>query len=335
MKVNKNINVFLLKIWLITMITLISLIVFIGGLTRLTESGLSITEWEIIKGIFPPINFQEWNNYFNEYKKIPEYKLLNTGMSLDEFKTIFYWEYAHRLLARLIGLISIIPLIYFSIKYKGFLNNYKRYFLLFILIVFQGFVGWYMVKSGLDKNLDVSHYKLAIHLVIALIILSLSLWFLFDLNNIKKFNIKIPPKLTTVIFALIVLQIILGAFLSGLNGGLIYNTWPDMNGSFLPNDSTLNDYFLFSALNDPSIIQFLHRISAYLLIFLILLLNIYYIKLHLDLKSLLLFDLVIMVQIFLGIITLLSGVDIKYASLHQIGSIIVLSNYLYIYYKNT
>ena len=335
MKVNKNINVFLLKIWLITMITLISLIVFIGGLTRLTESGLSITEREIIKGIFPPINFQEWNNYFNEYKKIPEYKLLNTGMSLDEFKTIFYWEYAHRLLARLIGLISIIPLIYFSINYKGFLNNYKRYFLLFILIVFQGFIGWYMVKSGLDKNLDVSHYRLAIHLVIALIILSLSLWFLFDLNNIKKFNIKIPPKLTTVIFALIILQIILGALLSGLNGGLIYNTWPDMNGSFLPNDSTLNDYSLTSALDNPSIIQFLHRISAYLLIFLILLLNIYYIKLHLDLKSLLLFDLVILVQIFLGIITLLSGVDIKYASLHQIGSIIVLSNYLYIYYKNT
>ena len=334
MKVNKNINVFLLKIWLITMFTLISLIVFVGGLTRLTESGLSITAWEIIKGIFPPINLQEWNNYFNEYKKIPEYKLLNTGMSLDEFKTIFYWEYTHRLLARLIGLISIIPLIYFSIKYKGFLNNYKKYFLLFILIVFQGFIGWYMVKSGLDENLDVSHYRLAIHLVIALIILSLSLWFLFDLNNIKKFNIKIPPKLTTVIFALLVLQIILGAFLSGLNGGLIYNTWPDMNGSFLPNDSTLNDYFLFSALNDPSIIQFLHRISAYLLIFLILLLNIYYIKLHLDLKSLLLFDLVIMVQIFLGIITLLTGVDIKYASLHQIGSIIVLSNYLYIYYKN-
>ena len=132
-----------------------------------------------------------------------------------------------------------------------------------------------MVKSGLDKNLDVSHYKLAIHLVIALIILSLSLWFLFDLNNIKKFNIKIPPKLTTVIFALLVLQIILGAFLSGLNGGLIYNTWPNMNGSFLPNDTVLNDYFTLSALSNPSIIQFLHRITAYFLVFLIHLVNSY------------------------------------------------------------
>ena len=335
MKVNKNINVLSLKIWLITMITLLLLIVFVGGLTRLTESGLSITVWEVFKGVFPPLNLQEWNNYFSEYKKIPEYKLLNTEMSLDEFKIIFYWEYSHRMLARVIGLISIIPIIYFSITYKGFLNNYKRYFILFFLIVFQGFIGWYMVKSGLDKNLDVSHYRLAIHLSVALIIFSLSLWFFFDLTNIEKFNIKLPLKLTTIIFMLVGLQIILGALLAGLNGGLIYNTWPDMNGSFLPNDIILNDYFTLSALSNPSIIQFLHRITAYLLVFLIIFLHIYYIKLNLDLKSLLLFDLAVLIQIFLGIITLLSSVEIKYASLHQIGSIVVLSSYLNIFYKNT
>ena len=134
---------------------------------------------------------------------------------------------------------------------------------------------------------------------------------------------------------LIALQIILGALLAGLNGGLIYNTWPDMNGSFLPNDTTLNDYFKLTVLNNPSIIQLLHRIIAYLLVFLIIFLNIYFIKLNLGLKSLLLFDIVILIQIFLGIITLLTGVEIKYASLHQIGSIIVLGSYLYIYYKNT
>ena len=335
MKVNKNINILSFKIWLITMIILVSLIVFVGGLTRLTESGLSITVWEVFKGVFPPLNLQEWNNYFNDYKKIPEYKLLNTGMSLDEFKVIFYWEYSHRMLARLLGFLSIIPLIYFSIAYKGFLNNYKRYFILFFLIVFQGFIGWYMVKSGLDNNLDVSHYRLAIHLSVALIILSLSLWFFFDINNIEKFNIKLPLKLTTIVFMLVGLQIILGALLAGLNGGLIYNTWPDMNGSFLPNDTTLNDYFKLTVLNNPSIVQLLHRIIAYLLFFLIIFLNIYYIKLNLDFKSLLLFDIAILIQIFLGIITLLTGVEIKYASLHQIGSIIVLSSYLYIYYKNT
>ena len=256
-------------------------------------------------------------------------------MSLDEFKVIFYWEYSHRMLARLLGLLSIIPLIYFSITYKEFLNKYKRYFILFLLIVFQGFIGWYMVKSGLDNNLDVSHYRLAIHLSVALIILSLSLWFFFDINNIEKFNIKLPFKLSTAILVLIALQIILGALLAGLNGGLIYNTWPDMNGSFLPNDTTLNDYFKLTVLNNPSIIQLLHRIIAYLLFFLIIFLNIYYIKLNLDFKSLLLFDIAILIQIFLGIITLLTGVELKYASLHQIGSIIVLSSYLYIYYKNT
>jgi len=277
MKVNKNINVLSLKIWLLTMITLITLIVFVGGLTRLTESGLSITFWEVFKGVFPPFNLQEWNNYFNDYKKIPEYKLMNTEMSLDEFKVIFYWEYSHRMLARVLGFLSIIPLIYFSITYKGFLNNYKRYFILFLLIVFQGFIGWHMVKSGLDNNLDVSHYRLAIHLSVALIILSLSLWFFFDINNIEKFNIKLPFKLSTTILFLIALQIILGALLAGLNGGLIYNTWPDMNGSFLPNDTTLNDYFKLTVLNNPSIIQLLHRIIAYLLFFLIIFLNIYYI----------------------------------------------------------
>ena len=335
MNVNKNINILSLNIWLITMFILVTIIVIVGGLTRLTESGLSITSWEVFKGVLPPLNLNEWNYYFNEYKKIPEYKLMNSGMSLQEFKIIFYWEYSHRLLARFIGIISIVPLIYFSIKYNGFLKNYKKYFILFILIIFQGFVGWYMVKSGLDKNLDVSHYRLAIHLAIALIILSLSLWFFFDLNNIEKFNIKLPFKLTFIIFILLILQIILGALLAGLNGGLIYNTWPDMSGFFLPNDTNLNDYFSLSLLNNPSIIQFLHRIIAYFLFLLIVLLNIFYFRLNLDLKSILFFDIAILIQILLGIITLLSGVEIKYASLHQIGSIIVLSSYLNIYYKNT
>ena len=287
MNVNKNINILSLKIWLITMITLVSLIVFVGGLTRLTESGLSITVWEVFKGVFPPLNLQEWNNYFNDYKKIPEYKLLNTEMSLDEFKVIFYWEYSHRMLARLLGFLSIIPLIYFSITYKEFINNYKRYFILFLLIVFQGFIGWYMVKSGLDKNLDVSHYRLAIHLSVALIILSLSLWFFFDINNIEKFNIKLPFKLSTAILVLIALQIILGALLAGLNGGLIYNTWPDMNGLFLPNDVQSKDYLSKELVYNPSIVQFLHRITAYVLLSSILILSYLFFKLNLNLKFML------------------------------------------------
>ena len=334
MNVNKNINYLSLKTWLLTIYVLVSLIVFVGGLTRLTESGLSITVWEVFKGILPPLNIDEWNVYFEQYKQIPEYKALNAGMLLNEFKTIFYWEYGHRLIARLIGLICIIPLLYFTFVFKGFFQKFKKYYLLFFLILIQGIIGWYMVKSGLNKNLDVSHFRLSIHLSIALIILSLSFWFFLELFNIKKYSYKIPKELINLILIFLVIQIILGAFLAGLNGGLIYNTWPDMSGSFFPNDSIFIDYLSLSSLSDPSIVQFYHRTTAYILLFFVILLNIFFYKFKLNPAEILIFDLSIFIQIFLGIVTLLSGVEIKYASLHQIGSIFVLSSFLFIYFKN-
>ncbi len=334
MNVNKNINYLSLKIWLLTIYVLVSLIVFVGGFTRLTESGLSITVWEVFKGILPPLNIDEWNVYFNLYKQIPEYKVLNSGMTLSEFKTIFYWEYGHRLIARLIGLICIIPLLYFTFVYKDFFKIFKKYYLLFFLILIQGIIGWYMVKSGLDKNLDVSHFRLSIHLSLALIILSFSFLFFLELSNIKKYSYKIPKKLINLILFFLVIQIILGAFLAGLNGGLIYNTWPDMSGSFFPNDSVLNDYLSLSSFSDPSIVQFFHRTTAYILLIFVILLNIYFYKYKLNPTEILIFDLSIFIQIFLGIVTLLNGVVIKYASLHQIGSIFVLSSFLFIYFKN-
>ena len=334
MNVNKNINYLSLKTWLLTIYVLVSIIVFIGGLTRLTESGLSITVWEVFKGILPPLNIDEWNVYFDQYKQIPEYKTLNTGMLLSEFKTIFYWEYGHRLIARLIGLISIIPLLYFTFIYKDFFKKFKKYYLLFILILIQGIIGWYMVKSGLDKNLDVSHFRLSAHLSIALIILSLSFWFFLELFNVKKYSFKIPNKLINLILIFIVLQIIIGAFLAGLNGGLIYNTWPDMSGSFFPNDSILSDYLSLSSFSNPSIVQFFHRTTAYILLIFVILLNLYFYKYKLNFTEIVIFDLSIFIQIFLGIVTLLNGVEIKYASLHQIGSIFVLSSFLFIYFKN-
>ena len=198
----------------------------------------------------------------------------------------------------------------------------------------QGFIGWYMVKSGLDKNLDVSHFRLSIHLSLALIILSLSYWFFLELSNIKMYTTKIPNKLINSILILLVIQIILGAFLAGLNGGLIYNTWPDMNGSFFPNDSSINDIMSTSVLSDSSIIQFLHRINAYIIFFFVILLNIYFYKLKLNVTEILIFDLSIFIQILLGILTLLTGVEIRFASLHQIGTIFVLSSFLFIYFKN-
>ena len=335
MFVNSDNYIKYLKLWLITLFSLIVLMVAVGGLTRLTDSGLSITAWELFTGILPPINIIEWNFYFSEYKKIPEYQNINYGMSLEEFKVIFYWEYAHRLLARFVGLFTLVPLLFFSLYFKTTSYYSNKYYWLFFLVCLQGFIGWYMVSSGLIENNDVSHFRLSIHLSLALFILCLIFWYILDIYKIERFDKKISNLLLLFILKLIVVQIILGAFLSGLDGGLIYNSWPDMNGSFLPNDVGYNDLINTQLLNNPSIIQFLHRVTAYFLLFFIIILNFLIIKHNHGTKNIILFDLAILIQIFLGIVTLLSGVEIKYASLHQLGSIFVLTSYLVILYKNS
>ena len=334
MFVNRDNYIKYLKLWLITLFLLIVSMVAVGGLTRLTDSGLSITAWELFTGILPPLNINEWDNYFAEYKKIPEYKNINFGMTLSEFKTIFYWEYAHRLLARIVGLFSLLPLIFFSLIFKNHKFYSNKYYIIFLLVCLQGFIGWYMVRSGLIENNDVSHFRLSIHLSLALFLLCLIFWFLLDLFNIKKFKINISNLLIFSILFLIVLQIILGSFLSGLDGSLIYNSWPDMNGFFFPNDVNIKDYLSSELFYNPSIIQFLHRITAYILLFFIIILNYKIIKNKFNILNILLFDIAVLLQIFLGIITLTSGADIKYASLHQLGSIFVLSSYILILYKN-
>ena len=173
--------------WFQLTIFLIFSIIIVGGLTRLTDSGLSITKWELFEGIFPPLNNEGWIEYFNLYKEIPQFSLVNPYMSLDEFKIIFYWEYFHRLLGRFIGLFFFLPLIYFS-----FLKIFKKemlqnLYLVFILILFQGVIGWYMVKSGLVDDVTVSHYRLSLHLSMAFIIISILFWnylnLLYDNNK--------------------------------------------------------------------------------------------------------------------------------------------------------
>ena len=268
------------EIWLYSMFILVFLIVAVGGLTRLTDSGLSITEWELFKGILPPMTDAKWLFYFDEYKKIPEYVEINYNMTLSEFKVIYYWEYGHRILARLIGLFSIVPLIYLFIKYKNERKNIYKYFLIFILICFQGFLGWFMVSSGLINNTDVSHYRLALHLFVALLIISLIFWFLINNLNVEKFSIKIPNKILNLFLILIITQIILGAFLAGLDGGLLYNTWPDMNGFLLPSDINYKDLFRLDSTNNPSVIQFYHRLTAYVLVFFLMVLKILKLKMN-------------------------------------------------------
>jgi cytochrome c oxidase assembly protein subunit 15 len=323
------------EIWLYSMFILVFLIVAVGGLTRLTDSGLSITEWELFKGILPPLTDAKWLFYFDEYKKIPEYIEINYNMTLSEFKVIYYWEYGHRILARLIGLFSIIPMIYLFFKFKKERKNIFKYSLIFILICVQGFVGWFMVSSGLIENTDVSHYRLALHLSLALTILSIIFWFIMETIKISPFKIKFNNSFLNLFFILIILQIVLGAFLAGMDGGLIYNSWPDMNGNFLPNDINNIDLFLYSSLDNPSVVQFYHRFTAYLLFISLLFLNYYTYRTKIDFKPVLILNIAIFVQIVLGIVTLITGVKITYASLHQLGSVFVLTSFLYIKYKNT
>jgi len=196
---NKNIY---LSSWLLLITLLVSLMIVVGGLTRLTDSGLSITKWELFSGFLPPLNHTDWENYFNSYKEIPEFKLQNYSITLNEFKIIFWWEWAHRFLGRLIGIFFLLPLIYFTIK-LGFKNVKKLYFI-FFLICFQGFIGWYMVSSGLVDRVDVSHYRLALHLLIAFFILSLILWNYFKLKQIdlshQKLKLYLPLTFLILIF---------------------------------------------------------------------------------------------------------------------------------------
>ena len=324
-----------IRLWLIFMIILIVSIVGVGGLTRLTDSGLSITAWELFSGILPPFTSEKWNFYFNEYKQIPEFKILNFDMTLDEFKVIFYWEWGHRILARFIGLFSIIPLIFIFLSIKRNFFYEKKYYSIFLLICFQGFIGWFMVSSGLVDNTDVSHYRLALHLSIAFFILSVVFWFLLENLQIKKNKDKISISFLSIFLFFLILQIILGAFLAGLDGGLIYNTWPDMNGKFIPTDINKIDLLKISSSSNPTVMQFYHRLVAYLIIFLLIVLNyIYYYK-KIPMNNINILNIATFIQVLLGIITLMTGVEIKYASVHQLGSIFVLLSFLFIYYKNT
>jgi cytochrome c oxidase assembly protein subunit 15 len=324
-----------IRLWLITMIILIVSIVGVGGLTRLTDSGLSITAWELFSGIFPPFNAEKWNFYFDEYKKIPEYKILNFNMTLEEFKVIFYWEWGHRILARVIGLMSIIPLIIIFLKFKKNLFFENKYYLIFLLVCFQGFIGWFMVSSGLVENTDVSHYRLASHLSIAFLILSLVFWFLLQNLGIQKNTKKINFLFLSVFLFLLVIQIVLGAFLAGLDGGLIYNTWPDMNGQFIPTDIDKSDLIKISSSNNPTVIQFYHRLIAYIIILFLIILNYFHYTKGITFNNIAILNIAVIIQIVLGVITLVTGVEIKYASIHQLGSILVLLSFLIIYYKNT
>ena len=257
-----------LKIWMVSLLVMIMLIILVGGLTRLTDSGLSITSWELFIGSLPPLTNNKWLEYFDLYKTIPEYKEQNFNMTLGEFKIIFWWEWAHRQLGRLIGLTVLLPMIYFT--FKNGLWILKEYSIIFFLVCFQGFIGWYMVSSGLVERVDVSHYRLSLHLVTAFIILSIVFWKFLKLTNLKINEITFKLNVIKFFLFLLYLQLVIGAFVSGMDAGKIYNTWPLMGASYFPDDSRFVEFFNISLFDNPSIVQFIHRNLAYLIFFIYL-----------------------------------------------------------------
>ena len=328
---NNSLN-YQLKIWMVSLLVMIMLIILVGGLTRLTDSGLSITSWELFIGSLPPLTNNKWLEYFDLYKTIPEYKEQNFNMTLGEFKIIFWWEWAHRQLGRLIGLTVLLPMIYFT--FKNGLWILKEYSIIFFLVCFQGFIGWYMVSSGLVERVDVSHYRLSLHLVTAFIILSIVFWKFLKLTNLKINEITFKLNFIKFFLFLLYLQLVIGAFVSGMDAGKIYNTWPLMGASYFPDDSRFVEFFNISLFDNPSIVQFIHRNLAYLICFIYLYILYEVLK---NGNSRLKFPILIiggtlLFQIFLGILTILSGVKIFYASLHQINSILIIISTLYFLY---
>lgn len=322
--------------WLLISFVMIFTIIIVGGLTRLTNSGLSITEWELFKGLLPPTNIEKWNEYFSLYKNIPQYNLINFNMTLDEFKIIFYWEYFHRILGRLLGLFFLIPLIFF------FITKNKEYLftclIILFLIIFQGIIGWYMVKSGLVNNVTVSHYRLSLHLGTAIVIFTSIFWVLLNLKKGKKSIFFINKKdnyFFYFLFIMIFFQIILGAFVSGLDAGRLYQTWPLMNYNYFPDDVSINNFKDFFNFNNHGLVQFYHRNLAYLISIYIVIAGLYiYIN---DIKKIIKpFNYVILIlvfQIILGITTLTSGLNIYLASTHQICSLLLILSVINLYYE--
>ena len=328
---NSNLNNHL-KIWLLALLSLIILVILVGGLTRLTDSGLSITTWELFVGFVPPLTNEKWIDYFDLYKTIPEYNLQNFNMSLGEFKVIFWWEWVHRQLGRLIGLTVLLPLIYFTIKHG--LWVLKKYGIIFLLICLQGFFGWYMVSSGLVNRVDVSHYRLSIHLVTAFIILSIVFWEFLKLTKLQVHYTS--PRLYSVKFFLLLLfvQLIIGAFVSGMDAGTVYNTWPLMGSSYFPDDSEFIEFLDITFFDNPSLVQFMHRNLAYLVVIVYIYLSFFVfkgknIKFR---KPIIIIGISLFLQVVLGVLTILSGVKIVYASLHQINSILIILSTLYFIY---
>lgn len=327
MKKNKPVIV-----WLFTGCFLIFIMVLVGGITRLTDSGLSMTDWHIITEVIPPLNQEQWEAAFEEYKQFPEYQKINSNydFQLEDYKFIYFWEWFHRLLGRLLGVVFIIPFVYFWAKKMLDKETLKNCFFLLFLGGFQGFLGWYMVKSGLVDMPYVSHYRLAMHLITAFITFSFTLWVALNLIYPKEKPQFISFRnLIRFSFAVLIIQIIWGAFVAGLNAGLIHNTWPLMNdGKLIHETVTIEQNPVWkNFIEGKSGVQFVHRYLAYIVVGLILIIWLKAKKLTLTFaqqKSIDWLLILVGVQFVLGVFTLIYAVPLWLGVAHQIGAFFLL-----------
>jgi heme a synthase len=330
-----------MMIWLISLTIMVFLIIIIGGLTRLTDSGLSMVDWQPLLGTIPPLNGNQWIEAFNKYKLSPEFLYVNKNMELVDFKYIFWWEWFHRFFARLIGIVFILPFFYFFIKKNLNIFFYKRFSIIFTLGLFQAFIGWWMVKSGLVDDPYVSPYRLTFHLTNAVIIYGLLLWtcieyyHLKEINFISSFKIKQIWIFISVIFVFI--TILSGGFMAGSHAGQSFNTYPLMNGKIIPDDIYLKELGFLNIFENTVTINFNHRwIATFTFIYTFSIFTYLIFNKFIELSNIIITCVLITLtfQFLLGIMALLSNVAIKYGSLHQTNSIILLSLLLFAYFKS-
>jgi len=317
--------------WLISIAALIVIMVLVGGATRLTESGLSIVEWKPVTGTLPPLGEAQWIAAFEAYKTIPQYRELNAGMSLDQFKTIFWWEWSHRLLGRVIGMAYLLPFLWFL--WRGALSAElkRRLWLIFGLGALQGAVGWWMVASGLTLRTEVSQYRLATHLVLALVIFAAIVWTLRRMAGRPPAMVAARLRITSVaLLALTFVQLYFGALVAGLRAGRVYNTWPDIDGAFIPSAARLffEEPWWRNLFDNPLTVQFEHRMTAYALLALATLHAADAIRARAAtsvVNGAVWLAAAMILQAVLGILTLLHQVPIDLALAHQAVAMLVLT----------
>jgi cytochrome c oxidase assembly protein subunit 15 len=328
MKENKSV-----VIWLLSGCLLLFIMVVVGGITRLTNSGLSMTDWHLVTDTFPPLTEEKWSQAFEEYKKFPEYQKINihNDFQLDDYKFIYFWEWFHRFIGRIIGLVFLVPFVYFLLKKRLSSETIKKCVILLGMGGFQGFLGWFMVRSGLIDNPDVSHFRLSLHLTFAFITFAYTLWVALDLIYPERKNAIVSlQNIARFSLVFLLIQIIYGGFVAGLNAGLIHNHWPMMSdGQFLHESVVLEkDTWMQRLTEGKSGVQFVHRTLAYVVVGFILLLAFKSHKFDLNKNQksgITALVIIVFIQFALGVFTLLYSVPLWLGLAHQIVAFFLLT----------